>query len=74
VNKLNPQVMLPAVIFVDESPSTLTFHYKSPRQLCFFGEESVHSVAERTGQTLKFSQSECQHEGDKRCLIRIEKL
>ena len=69
VNTLNPQVMLPEFIFVNESPSTLTFHYKSPRQLCFFCEGIVYGVAEHTGQTLKFSQPECLHEGEKRCWI-----
>jgi predicted hydrocarbon binding protein len=74
VNKLDPRVMLPQFIFIDESPSTLTFHYKSPRQLCFFCEGIIHGLAEHTGQTIKVSQPECQHEGDKRCLIQVEKI
>ena len=74
VNKLYPDVLLPEFIFIDETPTTLTFHYKSPRQLCFFCEGLVHGLAKHLSQKVEVSQPECQHEGNKRCLIKVVKL
>ena len=74
VKKLNPDALLPEFDFIDESPSELTFHYKSPRKLCFLCEGLVHGLAEHTEQTVNVSQPECEHEGGQRCLIKVEKV
>ncbi|MFT4993895.1 MAG: putative hydrocarbon binding protein [Paraglaciecola sp.] len=74
VKKLNPDALLPEFEFIDESATELTFHYKSPRKLCYFCEGLVHGLAEHTGQTVKVSQPECEHDGGQRCLINVEKI
>jgi predicted hydrocarbon binding protein len=74
VKKLKPDALLPKFEFLSETPKQLTFHYHSPRKLCFFCEGIVHGLAQHTGQDVKVSQSECEHEGDQRCVIEVEKL
>jgi predicted hydrocarbon binding protein len=74
VKKLNPDALLPEFEFISESPTLLKFHYQSPRKLCFFCEGIIHGLAEHTRQAVKVSQSECEHEGDQRCVIEVEKL
>jgi predicted hydrocarbon binding protein len=74
VKKLNPDALLPEFEFIEETMTELTFHYKSPRKLCFFCEGLVHGLAEHTGQQVKVSQPECEHEGAQRCLIKVEKI
>ncbi len=74
VKKLNPDALLPEFEFLSETPNQLSFHYQSPRKLCYFCEGIVHGLAEHTGQEVKVSQSECEHEGDQRCVIEVEKV
>lgn len=74
VKKLDSKVILPEFVFIDETPTTLVFKYKSPRQLCYFCEGLVHGLAQHLSQKVEVSQPECQHEGDKRCLIKVQKL
>jgi predicted hydrocarbon binding protein len=74
VKKLNPDALLPEFEFLSETQNKLSFHYLSPRKLCFFCEGLVHGLAEHTGQEVKVYQSECEHEGDKRCVIVVEKV
>jgi predicted hydrocarbon binding protein len=74
VKKLNPDALLPEFEFLSETPKQLSFHYQSPRKLCFFCEGIVHGLALHTGQQVKVSQSECEHEGAQRCVIVVEKL
>jgi predicted hydrocarbon binding protein len=74
VKKLDPEALLPEFVFIDETPTTLVFQYKSPRQLCYFCEGLVYGLAKHTGQSVNVSQIECEHEGDERCLIKVEKL
>ena len=74
VKKLNPDSLLPEFEFLSETSNHLSFHYQSPRKLCFFCEGLVHGLAEHTGQQITVSQSECEHEGGQRCVLEIEKL
>ncbi|MGJ8680765.1 heme NO-binding domain-containing protein [Paraglaciecola sp.] len=74
VKKLNPDALLPEFEFLFESESKVSFHYQSPRKLCFFCEGIVHGLAEHTGQRVSVGQSECEHEGGSRCVIEVEKL
>jgi predicted hydrocarbon binding protein len=74
VKKFNPDALLPEFEFIHESPTELTFHYKSPRKLCYFCEGLIRGLAEHTGQTVSVSQTECEHEGGQRCLIKVEKI
>jgi predicted hydrocarbon binding protein len=74
VKKLNPDALLPEFEFLSETPNQLSFHYQSPRKLCFFCEGIVYGLAEHTGQEIKISQSECEHEGGQRCVLEVEKL
>ena len=74
VKKIDPNALLPEFIFINESPTILTFQYKSPRQLCYFCEGVVHGLAQNLGQKVNVCQPECQHKGDQRCLITVEKL
>jgi predicted hydrocarbon binding protein len=74
VKKLNPDALLPEFEFLSESATHLSFNYLSPRQLCFFCEGIVLGLAKHTGQEIKVSQAECQHEGGQRCVIEVEKL
>lgn len=74
VKKLNPDALLPEFDFLSESATTLSFHYQSPRKLCFFCEGIVYGLAEHTKQKVQVSQSECEHEGDGRCVIEVVKI
>lgn len=74
VKKLNPDALLPEFEFLSESANTLSFHYQSPRKLCFFCEGIINGLAEHTGQKIKISQPECEHEGDERCVIEVIKV
>jgi predicted hydrocarbon binding protein len=74
VKKIDLEESSPEFIFINETPTTLIFQYRSPRQLCYFCEGLVHGLAEHTGQNVNVCQIECEHEGDKRCLIKVEKL
>lgn len=74
VKKLDSKVVFPEFVFINETPTTLVFQYKSPRQLCYFCEGLVHGLAQHLSQKVEVSQPECQHEGDKRCLIKVQKL
>lgn len=74
VKKLNPDALLPEFDFLSESATTLSFHYQSPRKLCFFCEGIVYGLAEHTKQKVQVSQSECEHEGDGRCVIEVAKI
>jgi predicted hydrocarbon binding protein len=74
VKKLNPDALLPEFEFLSESSHELSFHYHSPRKLCYFCEGLVHGLAAHTGQDVNVSQSECEHEGDERCVLKVEKI
>lgn len=74
VKKLNPDALLPEFEFLAESANALSFHYQSPRKLCYFCEGVVHGLAEHTEQKIEVSQSECEHQGDKRCVIEVVKI
>jgi predicted hydrocarbon binding protein len=74
VKKLNPDALLPEFEFLSETPKQLSFHYQSPRKLCFLCEGIVAGLAQHTGQQIKVSQSECEHKGDQRCVIVVDKL
>jgi predicted hydrocarbon binding protein len=72
VKKLNPDALLPEFDFIDESKSHLSFHYKSPRKMCFFCEGLIAGLAEHTGEQVNIRQSECEHESGSRCVINVE--
>lgn len=74
VKKLNPDALLPEFEFLFESDTKVSFHYQSPRKLCYFCEGLVHGLAEHTGQKISVAQSECEHDGGKRCVIEVEKI
>ncbi len=74
VHKLNPDALRPEFEFLSETPNQLSFHYQSPRKLCFFCEGIVHGLAEHTEQEIKVSQPECEHEGDQRCVLVVDKI
>jgi predicted hydrocarbon binding protein len=74
VKKLNPDALLPEFEFLSETTETLTFHYQSPRKLCFFCEGIIHGLAEHTGQAITVTQSECEHEGHERCVLEVKKV
>ncbi|MDO6712904.1 MULTISPECIES: heme NO-binding domain-containing protein [Aliiglaciecola] len=74
VKKLNPDALLPEFEFLSETPTTLSFHYQSPRKLCYFCEGIVYGLAEHTGQKIAVSQTECEHQGDQRCVLEVVKV
>jgi predicted hydrocarbon binding protein len=74
VKKLNPTAIHPEFEFLSETPTLLSFHYLSPRKLCFFCEGIVYGLAQHTGQSIRVSQSECEHQGDERCVLVVEKV
>ncbi|MFQ3189527.1 MAG: putative hydrocarbon binding protein [Paraglaciecola sp.] len=74
VKKLNPDSLLPTFEFLSKTSNKLSFHYQSPRKLCFFCEGIVYGLAEHIGQAVKVSQSECEYKGDHRCVIEVEKV
>ncbi|WP_426360138.1 heme NO-binding domain-containing protein [Pseudocolwellia sp. HL-MZ19] len=74
VKKLNPDALLPEFEFLNETTNTLSFHYRSPRKLCFFCEGIVHGLAEHIGQKIEVSQSKCEHEGNDRCVMEVVKV
>jgi predicted hydrocarbon binding protein len=74
VKKLNPNALVPEFKFLFESANKLSFHYISPRKLCFFCEGIVHGLAEHLGQAVTVSQSECEHEGAQRCVLDVERF
>ncbi|MFT5923640.1 MAG: putative hydrocarbon binding protein [Paraglaciecola sp.] len=74
VKKLNPNALVPEFKFLSETSNILSFHYISPRKLCFFCEGIVHGLAEHMGQAVNVFQSECEHEGGQRCVLVVEKL
>ncbi|GAA6186180.1 heme NO-binding domain-containing protein [Aliiglaciecola sp. NS0011-25] len=74
VKKLNPDALLPEFEFLSETPTTLSFHYQSPRKLCYFCEGIVHGLAEHTEQKIAVSQTECEHQGDQRCVLEVVKV
>ena len=73
VKKLNPDALCPKFDFLSETPNQLSFHYQSPRKLCFFCEGIIYGLAEHTRQKIKVYQSECEHEGCQRCVLVVEK-
>tara|TARA_R110000744_G_scaffold74015_7_gene148050 strand:+ start:496 stop:1131 length:636 start_codon:yes stop_codon:yes gene_type:complete len=74
VKKLNPEAILPEFEFLEETPTTLSFHYISPRKLCYFCEGIVQGLASHTGQQVIVEQTECEHEGDERCVMKVTKV
>jgi predicted hydrocarbon binding protein len=74
VKKLNSNALVPEFKFLSETSNKLSFHYISPRKLCFFCEGIVHGLAEHMGQAVNVSQSECEHEGGQRCVLVVEKV
>ena len=74
VKKINPDAILPEFTFLSENETSLRFHYLSPRKLCHFCEGIVHGLAEHTGQAVRVHQSECEHQGDARCVLEVEKV
>ncbi len=74
VKKLNPEAILPEFEFLEETPTTLSFHYISPRKLCYFCEGIVQGLASHTGQQVIVEQTECEHEGDARCVMKVTKV
>jgi predicted hydrocarbon binding protein len=73
VKKLNPDALCPKFKFLSQTPNQLSFHYQSPRKLCFFCEGIIYGLAEHTRQKIKVYQSECEHEGCQRCVLVVEK-
>jgi hypothetical protein len=74
VKKLSPNALVPEFKFLSETSNKLSFHYISPRQLCFFCEGIVYGLAQQIGQAVNVSQSECEHEGGQRCVLVVEKV
>lgn len=74
VKKLHPDILLPEFEFLEETESSLTFHYKSPRKLCQFCEGLVVGLAEHTKQLIQVFHSSCEHQGDDKCVLQVNKL
>ena len=74
VKKINPDALVPEFKFLSATDNKLSFHYLSPRKLCFFCEGLLHGLAVHMGQEIKVSQPECEHEGGQRCVFEVEKI
>ena len=74
VKKLNPDVILPEFVFLEETETRLVFEYQSPRNLCRFCEGLILGLSDHAEQKVSVSHRECVHEGDHRCVIEVEKI
>lgn len=74
VKKLNPDVLLPEFDFLEETQSSLTFHYKSPRKMCQFCEGLIYGLADHTKQSVEVIHKSCEHKGDDICVLQVNKL
>jgi predicted hydrocarbon binding protein len=74
VKKINPDTILPQFKLLSESATALTFHYQSPRKLCVFCEGIIYGLAEFTKQRVKVKHLECEHDGDQRCVLEVERV
>ena len=72
--KLKPEAILPEFEFIEETENSLSFHYLSPRKMCYFCEGIIEGLADHTGQKVAIEQTECEHEGDARCVIKVTKV
>lgn len=74
VQKADPLAYTPNLFYDNPNDSVLVMRYISQRKLCYFAEGLILGAADHFGEPVKLTQPECMHEGDKHCLIRIEKL
>ncbi|MFC3095883.1 4-vinyl reductase [Alteromonas sediminis] len=73
VKKLNPDVLLPEFEFLEETDTALTFEYRSPRKMNYFCEGLILGLAEYVDQTITVTHLLCEHKGDKKSVIRVDK-
>jgi len=74
VKKLNPDVLLPEFVFIDETDTSLTFEYRSPRKMNYFCEGLIEGLAEYVQQPVNIAHLQCEHRGDDKSVIKVEKL
>ena len=72
VFKLYPGVELPKFDYPADGSDSLSIKYTSKRKLCHFMEGLLQGCATHYGETIKFSQSACYHQGDDHCMFHLE--
>lgn len=72
VRKIYPGADVPVFAFRDAPDGTLSMGYHSARKLCALAEGFLEGAAAHYGETLTITQQDCMHNGDARCLFRIE--
>lgn len=73
VQKADPLAYTPSLFYDTPDSNVLVMRYISQRKMCYFAEGLILGAAEHFNETIKITQPECMHKGDKHCLIRVEK-
>lgn len=68
VRKLYPGADVPVFDF-EEDGDTLRIGYRSMRKMCALAEGLLTGAADRFGETVTVTQSECMNRGDDRCVL-----
>lgn len=72
VRKIYPGADVPVFDFDDAPDGALLMGYASARKLCALAEGFVQGAAGHYGETIRFEHLRCMHEGDPKCVFRVE--
>ncbi|GHG03389.1 guanylate cyclase [Thalassotalea marina] len=72
VKKTDPQAYTPALFYDSPDDKTILLRYVSQRKLCFFAEGLILGAAQTFNTPVDVTQTSCQHQGDKDCIIKVE--
>ncbi len=72
IKKLYPGAICPHFHMINSSKKSLSLVYTSPRKLCALAEGFIESAAEIYENNISIHQTECFHNGAKRCVFLVE--
>lgn len=72
VRKIYPGADVPVFDFHDAPDGALLMGYESARKLCALAQGFIEGAAGHYGERIEFSQLQCMHDGDPKCVFRVE--
>jgi predicted hydrocarbon binding protein len=71
VEKLYPGTSLPIIQVIEQSETSLTMYYQSPRKICFLAEGLIKGTANHFNEVITLTHKECMHTGSNRCRLDL---
>ena len=72
VKKLYENATVPRFTYDQESTTSLTMFYQSPRQLCMLAEGLIYAAADKYEVKIELLHLQCMHKGSPRCEFSVK--